>query len=419
MMSRAARWLTFGSAVSILFSIAASQILLGLALVALMLSGEKLRLPRIRVPLALFLLGTIVSLVLSPDRAAGLVQVRKFFVFGELLVVFSLLRDLLLVRWLFLTWAGFASITSIRGLVQFVQKVQEAHQAGSNSYDFYVGERITGFMSHWNTFSAQEMFALLMICAYLGFAPGVFKRGWLWVACMGLMVLAVVLGETRAVWIGTAVGGIYLLWNWKRWTVLLLPVAAGLVFVVSPGVIRDRVTSMIRPKQVDSNQFRIVTWRTGLRMIEAHPVFGLGPEGPRIHFENWVPDDVPRPLPVGSYIHLHNIYLEYAAERGIPTLLILLWLLGQMLYDFSRGIRALGPERSNRKFILHGAIAVVLATMAEGFFEYNLGDSEVLTMFLVVAACGYLALESEPALAEPVAGGKTGAREAAGTGLPG
>jgi hypothetical protein len=33
--------------------------------------------------------------------------------------------------------------------------------------------------------------------------------------------------------------------------------------------------------------------------------------------------------------------------------------------------------------------------MAEGFFEYNLGDSEVLTMFLVVVACGYLALEKD------------------------
>ena len=33
--------------------------------------------------------------------------------------------------------------------------------------------------------------------------------------------------------------------------------------------------------------------------------------------------------------------------------------------------------------------------MAEGFVELNLGDSEVLTMFLVVVACGYLALEKE------------------------
>jgi len=34
----------------------------------------------------------------------------------------------------------------------------------------------------------------------------------------------------------------------------------------------------------------------------------------------------------------------------------------------------------------------VIATMVEGFFEVNLGDSEVLTMFLVAIACGYAAL---------------------------
>jgi len=39
--------------------------------------------------------------------------------------------------------------------------------------------------------------------------------------------------------------------------------------------------------------------------------------------------------------------------------------------------------------------------MAEGVFEYNLGDSEVLTMFLVVVACGYLALEKDVVAGEP------------------
>jgi hypothetical protein len=33
--------------------------------------------------------------------------------------------------------------------------------------------------------------------------------------------------------------------------------------------------------------------------------------------------------------------------------------------------------------------------MAEGCVELNLGDSEVLTMFLVVVASGYLALEKD------------------------
>src|ERR1044071_3433811 len=93
-LSRAARWLTFGSAVSILFSIAISQTLLALSLAALLLSGEKLRLPPIKLPLALFLLGTFLALAFSPHPAEGLPQIRKLYVLCELVVVFSCLRDI-------------------------------------------------------------------------------------------------------------------------------------------------------------------------------------------------------------------------------------------------------------------------------------------------------------------------------------
>ena len=55
---QAARWLAFASSVAIMVGIAPSQILLGMSLAALLLSGEKLRLPPIKLPLALFLLGT-------------------------------------------------------------------------------------------------------------------------------------------------------------------------------------------------------------------------------------------------------------------------------------------------------------------------------------------------------------------------
>jgi len=391
----ATRWLAFGSAVAILFSIAASQILMGLALAALMLSGEKLRMPRIWLPLSLFILGTLIALAFSPDPVAGLPQIRKLFLFAELLILFSLLRSTSWLRWVFLTWAGFASITGARGIVQFVKKLQAANQAGGDSYSFYVGERITGFMSHWNTFSAQEMFALIMLASFLFFAPVKRRRIWVWIGCAALMALALLLAETRAVWIGTAVASVYLIWFWRRWVVALVPVAIVLIYMVSPPVIRVRFNSLLRPRVEDSNQFRVVTWTTGLRMIEAHPLLGLGPEEPRIQFDQWVPAEIPRPLPVGSYIHLHNLYLQYAAERGIPTMLVMLWMLGKMVYDYWRGLRVLQPGEGNRKFLLHGGIAVILATLAEGVFEYNLGDSEVLTMFLVVVSCSYLALEKD------------------------
>jgi O-antigen ligase len=135
--------------------------------------------------------------------------------------------------------------------------------------------------------------------------------------------------------------------------------------------------------------------RTGLEMVKAHPWFGLGPEMPRKRFMEFLPSDIPLPLPAGSTIHLHNLYLEYAAERGIPVLLIFFWLIGKILWDFGRGVRALPPGRDDRRFLLHGGIAVVLSLLVEGVAEVDLGDSEVLTIFLVVVALGYNALSKD------------------------
>ncbi|MGA2131699.1 MAG: O-antigen ligase family protein [Bryobacteraceae bacterium] len=394
LLFRHARWLTFASAVAILVSIAASQILLALALAALLLSGGRMRLPRIWLPLGLFLLGTLISLALSPDPAAGLPQVRKIFVFSILLLVFSTMREMRIIRWLFLCWAGVGALISLRGFVQFGRKVQEAHAAGRGFYDYYVGARITGFMSHWMTFGGQEMFALLMTTAFLFFACIHRKRVWLWLICALLMATALLLGFTRSIWLASAGGGIYLLWFWRRWLAVTLPAALLLIALVAPGSIRERFASMLKPGKLDSNQHRFVTWRTGLEMIHAHPWFGLGPEEVKLQFNSYVPADVPRPLPDGWYGHLHNIYLQYAAERGIPTMLMMLWMLGQILYDCLRRLWRLGPGRTDLKFVLHGAVAVVVATMIAGCFEYNLGDSEVLTMFLVVVGCAYAAMET-------------------------
>src|SRR5882724_2016683 len=285
---RSARWLAFGSAAAIMLGIAPAQILLALALAALLASGEKLRLPRIKLPLALFLLGTVISLVFSDDPKAGLPQIRKFYVFLELLVVFSLLRSFNMIRWLFLTWAGLGAVTAIRGCVQFAQKIEAAHRLGRNFYDFYVGERITGFTSHWNTYSAEEMFAFIMLASLLLFGPPV-RRAWLWMGCGALIALAVVLGETRGIWIALAVAGLYLCWFWRRWVVVAAPAVVLLVIAISPGAIRDRFTSIFKPKGVDSNQFRVVTWRTGIEMIKRHPLLGLGPEEVNLQFKDYLP----------------------------------------------------------------------------------------------------------------------------------
>jgi O-antigen ligase len=393
-LDRAAFYLTCGSLVSILFSIAVSQILLSLALAALLLSQERLRVPPIKLPLILFMAGTVVSLLFSGHISEGTPQVRKFLVFVILLLVYSTFRTTGEIRGIVLAWVGVATLSAVRSLFQFWQKYQESQELGKNFYDFYVGERITGFMSHWMTFGGEEMIVLLLLASYLFFsAERRWKAaGWL---CAAVLSVSMVLGFTRSIFLlGFPIGLLYLLWFWHRWLVAAAPVVAVIGFLVAPQALKERVTSIIQPHgETDSNEHRTITRRTGVEMIRAHPLLGLGPEQVKYQFERWVPADIPKPLPEGWYGHLHNIYLQYAAERGIPTMLFMMWLIGKVLWDFFFALRKCPPSVEAR-VVLRGAMAVILAILAEGFLEYNLGDSEVLTLFLAVVGFGYIAKET-------------------------
>ncbi len=386
-LRRAAVALSFGAAIGPLISIAASQILLGLAVVALLVSRLGLSLPRVKLPLALFMAATLVSLAFAEDPAAGWPQIRKFYVFLILPVVYTALARREYVTRLVLAWSAAASASAVVALGQFAWKWREAREIGTSFYVYYVAARITGFMSHWQTFGGEMMLVFLLLASWVLFARPRGRRLLLALAAGAILSAAIVLGFTRNTWLGVFVGVVYLLWFWNRRLIPAMPVAIAVVLAVGPASLRNRVVSLVRPHgDVDSNRHRVVTFRTGLRMIQAHPLLGLGPEHVGMHFKEYVPEDVPRPLPEGWYGHLHNIYLHYAAERGIPAMLFLVWFLVRGLRDFWRARRR-APE--TERWYLHGACAGVIAIMTSGMFELNLGDTEVLTIFLAMVGAGY------------------------------
>ena len=99
-------------------------------------------------------------------------------------------------------------------------------------------------------------------------------------------------------WLATAVAAVYLVAVWRPRVLLLTPLILIVVWFVSPRSVRERLVSIYKPHgQVDSNVHRYVTMRTGLAMIKAHPIFGIGPEMPGKQFQQYVPADIARPLP--------------------------------------------------------------------------------------------------------------------------
>lgn len=372
-------------------SIAASQILLGLGIVLLLLFRHRLPFPRIWIPLAAFFLWTILADVLSPDPWGGRAQIRKFFVFFFIPLIYGVfVRQFSKVFYLMIAWTVAATASGIWGLVQFVLKYRLIQQTGENFYVTYVGRRITGFESHWMTFSALQLGVLSLLLAQWFFSSRKMP-GWAYVS-IAILSAAILLSWTRSIWVAAVPSVLYLVWFWRPKMILVLPVIAVIAFFISPSGTRDRLESLVNPHgETDSNRHRLVTFVTGLQMIKAHPWFGIGPEEIARDFNSYVPSDVKRPLPVGYYGHLHNIYVQYAAERGIPGLLFILSFIALTIWDCFHALLRLGKERSQQLFVLHGTIAVTIGILVGGLAEYNLGDSEVLMMFVSVVALGYAA----------------------------
>jgi putative inorganic carbon (HCO3(-)) transporter len=384
-------YLTGAAAVSALISIAACEILIGAAIVAMLVTRTAWRMPPIWLPLMLFVAGTFVSLIANGHYYQGWPQIKKFYVYAILFLVASAFRTAGQLRFLAVCWAGAAALSAAWALNQFYNKYEDAVEAHQDFYHAYVADRITGFTTHWMTFSEQMMLVLLVIGAVVFFSTDRRWTGWL-IGIGALLSVALIAAETRSVWFATAAGGAYLLWFWKRWALIALPVLAAIILLANPFEIGDRVISAFRPNgELDSNAHRRMCRLIGYEMIKAHPFIGIGPEEVASQYLNYLPPGTRLPLPAGYYLHLHNIYIHYAAELGIPAMLAMVWTLLRPLYDFSRVLwRA--PPGSPLKWALHAGIAAVIAILAGGYYEKNIGDSHVLVLFLAIIGCGYAAV---------------------------
>ena len=287
---------------------------------------------------------------------------------------------------------GIAGLAS----VQFVQKWMEAQRLGQDFLTLYTPFRITGFFSHWMTFSQAALLIFTMLLAYLLFSRSGRKGRGLWLALAVAICIGLVLSFTRSVWLGMVVVALYFVIRRSPKLLWAAPVAILLLAAWSPDPLRRRIESI---GDLGQNQVRVVMWRTGWRMIQDRPLFGVGPQRVGREFDRYQPADIVE-RPEGYYEHLHNVYIHYAAERGIFATLVVLWMFGLILWDFSKALRRAPPGASDRRFLLEGAFASTLAVMTVGCFDLTLGDSEVLAAFLGVVAVGYSAVVP-PATARP------------------
>jgi len=248
-----------------------------------------------------------------------------------------------------------------------------------------INHRPRGTLGHYMTYSGLLMLVVCAAAAQLVY----YKKEWIWPAiAVPALLVALIVTESRNAWLGAAVGISALLAMRNAKLILAVPVAALLLVFASPAIVQQRLHSIVDPHDA-TNRDRIAMLKSGIRMIEDHPVFGVGLNiVPRVYPQYRTADAVDPAGAVGTQTraHLHNVPVQIAAERGLPALGIWLWFVAIAARDLFRQL-----WRGPAKAVAGAGAAALVAMLVAGLFEYNFGDSEFLMLFLGLITLPYAA----------------------------
>ena len=114
----------------------------------------------------------------------------------------------------------------------------------------------------------------------------------------------------------------------------------------------ERFQSRVRDDD-GSLSLRKPMFEVAINMIKEHPLLGVGLNNYTLVQRRYdhTPEDISVRYPDSS---VHNLYLLYAAEMGIPGLMLFLWFVGLLLKDsLSLANRAIGRQEKLLYLSLH------------------------------------------------------------------
>jgi len=211
------------------------------------------------------------------------------------------------------------------------------------------------------------------------------------VLAIPVSVWALILSRTRNAWLGAVVGLIVVALLRARRVLFWLLAAVCLVIALRPTPMRDRLTVTDA-----SSRDRYFMWQAAIDMIRDKPVFGQGPRMVEKVYPTYRWPGAPNP----ETSHLHNNALQISAERGLPCLVWWLWWVAAAMGDAYRETRR---DAFGSGWVAAGALALLVAIMVAGLFEYNFGDSEILMLILLVSALPYALRREREGLSQRLA----------------
>lgn len=196
------------------------------------------------------------------------------------------------------------------------------------------------------------------------------KKRWPYLLCLLFLMGGLLISRSRAAWFATALGSIYVLWEYPRVRLFALKYRLHILFPVV-GLIILAGLYLIRPDSADG---RLLVWRVSSEVVMQKPLLGHGPGSfssvyplaqgeffkthPESHFAA-LADDITTPF---------NEYLSIAIQFGVLGLLV----FGALLWFTVR-------RATNRL-----PVAILIGLCVFGFFSYPF----IQLLFIVVLTAG-------------------------------
>lgn len=284
-----------------------------------------------------------------------------------------------------------------------IQWCSIAVQVG-NTWFAYFGEQLS--LRVFSLFPDSHSFPIFLLLGLPSVFAVIFKKPvWFKAVAVSLIFLAAILSGTRGIWAASAAAvlaaGFFILLlkraglpQHKKLLVRLssylilffllfaaaFPIFASPQFLVSKGddlLLRNRIKSIIDFGETSNSQ-RIEIWKKTLASIVRKPLLGVGIG----NFPIILNQDL-RLAKAGS--SAHNLYLQIAAETGLPALALFLWLILILIKNNFKYFTA--TEIPSAKAVFYGAMLFFLPwVLAYLLTDAALFDERAFLIFTVVTA---------------------------------
>lgn len=363
-----------GFVVSAPFSISIAQICVFTAVVAWLASMTKAApLLTQKFPLwgpwLLFALFTLASAFHAPDSLNSLIKSRELTQIMIFYLAMNVVQDDWEALWLVKALFAAASVAALYALGVSLQGVLS------------LANRPSGFFSIYMTFGGFLLVVGLLAFTYLLVPARERKSKWVYASAL-LILTALITTLSRSAWVGLVIGVAAVAVASRRKVVsLCLALAVVLAIFMAPHSIRQRVKSMVNPRDKTAVE-RINMWKGGLKMFVDKKLLGFGPGQIKYNYAHYANPDAASKPPS----HLHNNVVHLAAERGVFALGAWIWVwIGYFVLVVQR-IRDTRDAPFGTRFRMIGGLAVAAGFLSAGMFEYNFGDSEVVMLVFMAVA---------------------------------